>query len=235
MRNNGQMGGTRAGATRTAAKRIGISEADYVAKLAAGQKWCGGCSAWHQRDAFNADRSRTDGLSARCRASFKRTAPGPTKPERRAARARGEAWCSKCEDWLSLIDVRGGLCRMHRNEAWREQYRANPAPYRGRAAARRRGVAYVGPETREALFEATGGLCAYSCGRKAEHLDHVIPVALGGKTVYGNMVPACPSCNSQKKDRDPLPWIDRMTLEALDLISHAVGVDSPVMDLITAA
>ncbi|SKQ03889.1 Uncharacterised protein [Mycobacteroides abscessus subsp. massiliense] len=55
---------------------------------------------------------------------------------------------------------------------------------------------------------------------------------MGGKTVYGNMVPACPSCNSSKKDSDPLPWIDRMTLDAWDLIAHALAVDSPVMDLL---
>ncbi|NOR03661.1 HNH endonuclease [Mycolicibacterium fortuitum] len=224
--------GSKAGAMKTAATRLGISVEDYAARTDAGQKWCRSCREWHAREDFNADRSRGDGLAAQCRASFRRTAPGPTKPERRVARAQGEAWCSKCEDWLSASDVRGGLCRTHRNEAWREQYRANPAPYRGRAAARRRGVAHVGPETRAALFEATGGLCAYSCGRPAEHLDHVIPVAMGGKTVYGNMVPACPSCNSSKKDSDPLPWIDRMTLDAWDLIAHALAVDSPVMDLL---
>ncbi|MFJ1653455.1 hypothetical protein ACIOC2_19110 [Streptomyces sp. NPDC088337] len=51
----------------TAAARLGMALAEYDAKLAAGQKWCTGCKAWHQRNAFAQDASRTDGLSARCR------------------------------------------------------------------------------------------------------------------------------------------------------------------------
>lgn len=229
------MAGSRAGAMRVAAARLGLTEADYRARIDVGLKWCRACSEWHPRDAFGADRSRGDGLASRCRASFKRTAPGPSIPERRSARERDEGWCRRCEAWVPVADLHAGLCRDHRNEAWREQYRRNPEPYRGRAAARRRGVPHVGPATRAMIFEATGGLCAYSCDRRAEHLDHVIPVAMGGETVYGNMVPACPSCNSQKKDRDPLPWIDRMTLDTIDLIAHAAGVDSPVFDLIATA
>lgn len=228
------MAGSRAGAIRVAAARLGLTEADYRARIDAGLKWCRTCREWHPCDAFGADRSRGDGLASRCRASFKRNAPGPSIPERRSARERGEAWCRRCEAWLPAADLHGGLCREHANEAWREQYRRNPEPYRGRAAARRRGVPYVGPDTRSALFDATNGLCAYACGRPAEHLDHVIPVAMGGQTEYGNMVPACPTCNSRKKDTDPVPWVERMTPEAFDLISPAVCVDGPVFDFVAA-
>lgn len=226
--------GNRKGVTRVAAARIGMSEADYLARIDVGEKWCGACRCWHQRDAFNVDRYRGDGLSSRCRASAVRTAPGPSIPERREHALRGEAWCRRCQSWQPLTEVDRGLCRPHRNEVWREAYRANPRNYRGRAAARRRGVPHVGPDTRESLFIATGGLCSYSCGRIATHLDHVIPVARGGKTEYGNMVPACPSCNSRKKDSDPLPWIACMSGDALDLISPAIGADGPVMELLTA-
>tara|TARA_S200002703_G_scaffold134886_1_gene123584 strand:- start:89 stop:757 length:669 start_codon:yes stop_codon:yes gene_type:complete len=53
-------------------------------------------------------------------------------------------------------------------------------------------------------FEAN--TCIY-CGAKGEmHLDHFFPLAKGGPNVLGNLVPACPKCNSSKKDKDPREW-----------------------------
>jgi 5-methylcytosine-specific restriction endonuclease McrA len=51
----------------------------------------------------------------------------------------------------------------------------------------------------KALF---GHCCAY-CKEWAETLtqDHVVPLSKAGWHFSGNIVPACPSCNSSKKDR----------------------------------
>lgn len=50
------------------------------------------------------------------------------------------------------------------------------------------------------------GVCAY-CGRtvgaKALTLDHIVPVARGGKSSKGNVVPACKDCNNRKKLMTP--------------------------------
>lgn len=51
--------------------------------------------------------------------------------------------------------------------------------------------------------------CAY-CVRPARTLDHFIPVSRGGRTEPGNLVPACKSCNSKKKDADPMLWVGRL-------------------------
>ena len=58
------------------------------------------------------------------------------------------------------------------------------------------------------------GVCHY-CGVKvgAENLtmDHVIPVARGGKSTRGNCVPCCKACNSKKKAYTPAEQIlDRL-------------------------
>jgi hypothetical protein len=50
-----------------AAKIIGISGAEYSEHLAAGDKWCSGCKAWHVREAFGMDLSRGDRTSPSCR------------------------------------------------------------------------------------------------------------------------------------------------------------------------
>jgi 5-methylcytosine-specific restriction protein A len=46
------------------------------------------------------------------------------------------------------------------------------------------------------------GVCAY-CSRSVRPaeltMDHVVPVARGGRSVRGNVVPSCKECNNQKK------------------------------------
>ena len=46
------------------------------------------------------------------------------------------------------------------------------------------------------------GLCAY-CGQpfppKLLTMDHVVPVARGGRSVKGNVVPCCKECNNRKR------------------------------------
>lgn len=53
------------------------------------------------------------------------------------------------------------------------------------------------------------GLCHW-CGEhyKAEELtmDHVVPIARGGKGSRNNVVPACKECNSRKKYLLPMEW-----------------------------
>jgi 5-methylcytosine-specific restriction protein A len=54
------------------------------------------------------------------------------------------------------------------------------------------------------------GLCAY-CGRRFPPrkltMDHVVPVARGGRSVKGNVVPACKECNDKKKLMTPAELI----------------------------
>ncbi len=53
------------------------------------------------------------------------------------------------------------------------------------------------------------GRCHY-CGQqvppKELTLDHVVPLARGGRSTKGNCVPACKECNNQKKNLLPLEW-----------------------------
>ena len=37
-------------------------------------------------------------------------------------------------------------------------------------------------------------------------MDHIVPVARGGKSTKGNVVPACKSCNNRKKQLLPMEW-----------------------------
>lgn len=193
----------------TAAARVGITLAEYDAKRAAGEKWCTACKAWHDRAAFGVDRSRSDGLSAKCLASRVVAMRGPGAQERRIMKAQGLAWCRRCRAWLPVADVKVGLCRPHANEVYREYYAANAGVISRRHSARKRKLDPVPEWWRDHSFEQFGGLCAYACGRPASALDHVYPVNRGGRSRPENLVPACKPCNSSKSDNDPDPWILR--------------------------
>ncbi|HET8579131.1 MAG TPA: HNH endonuclease [Methylomirabilota bacterium] len=53
------------------------------------------------------------------------------------------------------------------------------------------------------------GVCHY-CGRRvgarALTLDHLVPLIRGGRSVRGNMVPACKDCNNRKQSLLPWEW-----------------------------
>lgn len=60
------------------------------------------------------------------------------------------------------------------------------------------------------------GLCYY-CRRRVGHraltMDHLIPLGRGGRSVRGNLVPACKDCNNRKKSLLPVEWqeyLDRL-------------------------
>lgn len=59
-----------------------------------------------------------------------------------------------------------------------------------------------------AVVALCDGRCVY-CGEPATTQDHVIPLSRGGDDGIENVVPACRSCNSSKKDKLPSEWSDR--------------------------
>lgn len=53
------------------------------------------------------------------------------------------------------------------------------------------------------------GICHY-CGKgflpEELSMDHIVPIIRGGKSVRGNIVPACKECNNRKKYLLPIEW-----------------------------
>ena len=57
------------------------------------------------------------------------------------------------------------------------------------------------------------GTCWY-CGQKVGFhnltMDHVIPLARGGRSTKDNLVPCCKECNNKKKNALPIEWDEYM-------------------------
>lgn len=60
-------------------------------------------------------------------------------------------------------------------------------------------------ELRRMVLERDDYTCQY-CGNYGDTVDHVIPLAANGETNKDNLVAACFSCNSSKRDRPVAEW-----------------------------
>jgi len=53
------------------------------------------------------------------------------------------------------------------------------------------------------------GVCGY-CNQPIAPgdltMDHIVPIARGGKSVKGNVIPCCKECNTRKKELLPMEW-----------------------------
>ena len=55
------------------------------------------------------------------------------------------------------------------------------------------------------------GVCYYCrrpVGIRTLSMDHLVPLGRGGRSVRGNVVPACKDCNSKKQSLLPVEWTD---------------------------
>ena len=61
--------------------------------------------------------------------------------------------------------------------------------------------------------KTSSGTCWY-CGQKVGYhnltMDHVIPLARGGRSTKDNLVPSCKECNTKKKSSLPVEWEEYM-------------------------
>ena len=78
---------------------------------------------------------------------------------------------------------------------------------RRRAAMQGAGSCLVRSRDIARMRSRQGGRCYYCDGVTAEmHVDHVLPLARGGRNAVGNLVLACASCNLSKSDKLLIEW-----------------------------
>lgn len=195
-----------------AAARIGISHKKYIENRKKGLKWCTLGQHWTTRNDFSKNAAHRDGLATSCREHKRQSsAKGPSRLQKEKKAILKQKWCSGCEQWLPEKQVLQSRCRQCLNAYERNHYATNRA-YRQerkyRVHARKRNCDKITPEVQDAAMQGTGGLCRY-CDSLANTFDHVIPITKGGNSKLENIVPACASCNSSKKDWDLDVWLKK--------------------------
>ena len=102
-----------------------------------------------------------------------------------------------------------------------DRYRANDRAWRAANPERRRATRHArrvrqacGVSQRWQVVECDPLAC-YWCGRGLlgadPHVDHVMPISLGGPAVPSNEVMTCATCNLRKSAKHPLVWIAELT------------------------
>lgn len=67
------------------------------------------------------------------------------------------------------------------------------------------------------LARARCGYCGQPTPPRELTMDHRVPLARGGRSTRGNLVPACKPCNNAKKSLLPIEWaayLDRLAHDA---------------------
>ena len=60
----------------------------------------------------------------------------------------------------------------------------------------------------------SSGVCYYcrrQVGGAALTMDHIVPLGRGGRSIHGNVVPACKECNTRKKSLVPAEWAEYLS------------------------
>ena len=99
------------------------------------------------------------------------------------------------------------LSKARKTEAYRLANRANSARRKMRRWRRPDGSP-VYKERLAALLRRHNGKC-YWCRKsygETYHLDHVMPLAIGGEHDITNLVVSCPTCNLKKGVKTPMEW-----------------------------
>lgn len=195
-------------------------------------KTCAKCSQSKPEEAYNKSKQMKDGLFSWCRECKKAYEQTP------ASQARRAKYYQANRAWLLPLNRQWELDNADRKreinrESRRKRYKANPEKYKAYSKAyrqanpdkysewdktnrvRRAGAPgkFTHAEWLDKLLEFNYH-CAYCLNPFTEDKpptqDHMLPLTRGGTHTADNIVPACVGCNSQKRTRTPLEFLNYM-------------------------
>jgi len=180
------------------------------------------------REHFGPDRRAADGLQSQCRdcqRAARRLAYAMDPDTHRARRlafyyrdntydsAYSAAYQAAHRDQKRAYSRASYRRHKEQKMAWRREYRRlHPemarAEVRCRQARKRGAEGRYGPDDILAQGVAQHGKCYWCQAGLGEkyHVDHVIPIALGGSNWPSNLVVACVACNCSKGAKHPMDF-----------------------------
>lgn len=193
----------------TAAKRAALATPEGTAR-------CASCSSIKPFAEFMADKRRKNDIGCYC-----------LDCNRAKTAVRARAYYHRHREKVRAKDNARRKTDKHRE--WDRNNRQRPEV---------KAIARVRDQIRVARLRSQGGdfsrqdwnnvlvlfanACAY-CGLRDCRLtvEHLVPVSKGGKTVRGNIVPACYSCNASKQDKGLYDFVpDRHDASVIEQIAQ---------------
>lgn len=173
---------------------------------------CCNCVKW--RSDFPSSKTNRDGKNSWCRACYNEKSKARYQREgvKEQKRAYDKAYHLENKDWIRVRTREYVRARVA--DGWVNTWsKDNPEARRAIAAtykAKRRAQCKDGMSGRELrlwleIQDLICVWCGIECGDKY-HIDHVNPLAKGGRHEWTNLAIACPSCNFRKSSRDPMEF-----------------------------
>jgi len=187
-------------------------------------KICSKCKAEKPLTDFSKNSSASDGIRSRCRSCV--------ADYRSASKARIDEYNDdyRAKNMLRINEQRAKyraeskekranyyeLNKARIRKQASEYYEQNKEKYNARDRGRRARVKNAeGNHTSDdviSIFVAQRGLCAncktklFKSGKQKYHVDHIMPLALGGSNWPSNLQCLCPPCNHSKAAKSPEAW-----------------------------
>jgi 5-methylcytosine-specific restriction endonuclease McrA len=119
----------------------------------------------------------------------------------------GKGVCHGCAGKLSEWRKENADWRLEYNRAFREKF---PLTVRAHSFKRRKTIktGHVSAEDLNFIFSSQGGKCVVCRETLGEyHVDHIVPLALGGEHSKHNVQLLCPKCNGSKGAKHPIDFM----------------------------
>lgn len=180
------------------------------------EKFCNGCSSRKHVDEFYKSKSKRDGYESRCKkcsqdAGRQKYLKNKEEVNSRSI-ARQKANPEKHRDSVRQWRDRNQDLVRERDKLWRQM---NPEKVRLKAHRRRAQKKNVGGKISVGLAQKLlllqRGKCA-CCGLPLGddfHMDHIMPMALGGPNTDDNIQLLRQRCNSQKSSKHPVDFMQQ--------------------------
>lgn len=164
------------------------------------KKRCPRCATEKELTEFGSNRSTADGKNCYCRHCIRQMSAGRTWYHK-VWRDRNRDYVNeKSREWVANNKEK-------RREIVRRWDQNNPEKVelkRARYRERKRAAA-VAKYREKDILDRDGNRCKY-CGKKAEGLDHVVPISRGGADCPENVVACCVVCNRSKGSKLLTEW-----------------------------
>ena len=187
-------------------------------------KACSRCKQILPFEAFNIKRSTPTGYASACKpcTAEQRREMSPQQRERKnvknreyraknpdaVARTNHNQYMNNREERISYSTARI-YANLEKHKEYSKTSRSRRRPQIAAEARRRRarkklnGIFYISNKELDKLLSR---LCFYCGVEPANTIDHVISINYGGRDSIGNIVPACKSCNSSKRELTIMEW-----------------------------
>lgn len=176
-------------------------------------KTCTQCRETKPLDDYYPSPTSKDGRRPRCRDCTKTIARQWHADNRERSRAAALKWRhDNIEQARSTAIQYRRRNKQRDTELQRQRRQINPDYFKQIYHRRRARINAAVPQ-RWKRSDCPNHLC-YWCGTELvdtmTHVDHIMPIALGGPATPDNEANTCASCNKRKTDKHPLVWIAQL-------------------------